>query len=267
MANTIENPPPLNVNGVTNPAAIQQRRVTAELNGNQLTSSGVESEGNSKIFDKASKALGKQDFLNLLVTQLKFQDPLEPTENTEFVAQLAQFSNLEGTQNINTAIEDLGKKMESLVENQATSAATISNASATSLIGKSVRVNAKDVLFDPSRTEPLEINVHVNPGTSSVLSIVDSEGAIVNAMPLEFTGEGMVKWSGQKMDGGLAPRGVYELKVTSLDGSKDTGYTFLDDRVTGISFAKSGMRLDVKGQSVGLDQVLHVAEYSEKEPE
>lgn len=258
MANTIDNPAALNVDGITNPANINQRRVTAKLDGDQITSD-VENEGNKKIFEAASKTLGKQDFLNLLMTQMRFQDPLAPTENTEFVAQLAQFSSLEGTQNINEAIDALSAKMETMVANQASSANTISNASATSLIGKSVRVDAKNVVFDPTKKEPIEIDVHVN-AADSVLSIVDSEGTIVNAIPLDVTGERKISWSGLKMDGNMAPAGAYELKVTSRDGLSETGYTFIEDRVDGISFAKTGMRLDVRGQSIGMDQVLHVTE-------
>lgn len=48
-----------------------------------------------------SNKLGKDAFMNLLVTQLKHQDPLAPTENSEFIAQLAQFSSLEGIQELN----------------------------------------------------------------------------------------------------------------------------------------------------------------------
>ncbi|RKI28857.1 hypothetical protein D7V82_08040 [bacterium 1xD8-6] len=68
---------------------------------------------------KPGAELGKEDFLMLLVTQIQYQDPLEPANNTEFVAQLAQFSALEQMSNLNT---------------------TANNNTAYSLVGKEVLV-------------------------------------------------------------------------------------------------------------------------------
>ena len=54
---------------------------------------------------EATDSLGKDAFLNLLVTQLQYQDPLEPTSDKEFLAQMAQFSALEQMQNLNTSFQ------------------------------------------------------------------------------------------------------------------------------------------------------------------
>ncbi len=54
-----------------------------------------------------SNEMGRDQFLQLLVAQLKNQDPLDPVKNEDFLAQLAQFSTLEGMQQLNTSFSDL----------------------------------------------------------------------------------------------------------------------------------------------------------------
>lgn len=77
------------------------------------------SESSQQTERSTGSELGKEEFLQLLVTQMKYQDPLEPTDNTEYVSQLAQFSELEQMQNLNQ---------------------TTSNTSAFTLVGKEVYI-------------------------------------------------------------------------------------------------------------------------------
>ncbi|MCW2277938.1 flagellar hook capping FlgD N-terminal domain-containing protein [Heliophilum fasciatum] len=56
--------------------------------------------------------LGKDDFLNLLVTQLRYQDPMNPMDNTQFIAQMAQFSSLEQMKNMTEGLAELQKTQE-----------------------------------------------------------------------------------------------------------------------------------------------------------
>lgn len=81
------------------------------------------------------KTLGQQDFLQLLVTQLRLQDPLEPVKEKEFIAQLAQFGTLEG---VNNLAGELGT-LTNLVEAQLTQNAGYE---AVGLIGREVTVSA-----------------------------------------------------------------------------------------------------------------------------
>ena len=59
---------------------------------------------NNNVATKGKTELGKNDFLSLMLTQLKYQDPLEPVEGSEFTAQLAQFSSLEQLTNMSEAL-------------------------------------------------------------------------------------------------------------------------------------------------------------------
>ncbi|MCQ2588887.1 MAG: flagellar hook assembly protein FlgD [Treponema sp.] len=79
---------------------------------------------------KTSNELGKDDFLKLLITQMQNQDPTEPMENTEFIAQMAQFSSLEQMTNMSTSFEKMANY--------------ITETTATSTLGKTVELNVGD---------------------------------------------------------------------------------------------------------------------------
>jgi len=83
----------------------------------------VDSQGNTKV----KKELGKDDFLNLLIAQLKNQDPLNPMKDQEFIAQLATFSSLEQVSNMN-------KNLEEFLKQQSYQNATV----ASTMIGKEI---------------------------------------------------------------------------------------------------------------------------------
>ncbi len=89
--------------------------------------------------------VGQNQYLQLFASQLQHQDPLEPSKQEDFLAQLAQFSSVESLQNMNTQFAGLSSKMDSLIEvsrgNSSLSALQTLNAGA-GLLGKSVRYGA-----------------------------------------------------------------------------------------------------------------------------
>src|SRR5690349_15659286 len=91
------------------PSASNSSAVIAALNKKQ----GTDTDTSKSNTGKAGSAMGQDAFLKLLITQLKNQSPLNPQDNTAFVAQLAQFSSLEGIQNLNTTVTSLSNSMQS----------------------------------------------------------------------------------------------------------------------------------------------------------
>lgn len=69
-------------------------------------------------------ALDQGDFLKLLTTQLQQQDPLEPVDNKDMLAQMAQFSALAGSTKANATLADISAKMDDLIAAQQAAAKT-----------------------------------------------------------------------------------------------------------------------------------------------
>ncbi|MFA9375361.1 MAG: flagellar hook assembly protein FlgD [Lachnotalea sp.] len=80
--------------------------IVQEISDGKFVASGSEALSDSTTKSKSASSLDKDAFLQLLVAQMKYQDPLEPTSNTEYIAQLATFSQLEATQNLENATDE-----------------------------------------------------------------------------------------------------------------------------------------------------------------
>ncbi len=92
----------------------------------------VDTSGQQAVTTSVKKILGKDDFLKLMITQLKYQDPLEPTDNKDFIAQMAQFSSLEQMMNMGNGFQSLAGMQESTLREY-----TISQA--INMIGRTVK--------------------------------------------------------------------------------------------------------------------------------
>lgn len=83
--------------------------------GSNVSTKAAEAESDtSTVFGGANSELGKDSFLQLLVLQMQNQDPLEPTDNTEMIAQLAQFSALEQMNNLNEKFAEFSGNLDQL---------------------------------------------------------------------------------------------------------------------------------------------------------
>jgi len=147
-------------------------------------------------------------FLNLLVTQLKNQDPLSPTDNTAFVAQLAQFSSLEGINKLNTNFTNVSDSMN-----------VLNNYGASGLIGKNVTVKGSSFSLQGSPV-PLGYDLN-NPADTVTLTVFNSEGKVVDSAKTSNVPAGTHEfiWDGLDSGGSPLPAGEYGFSVTAGDGS------------------------------------------------
>jgi flagellar basal-body rod modification protein FlgD len=155
-----------------------------------------------------SKPLGQEAFLKLLVAQLKNQDPLNPQENYEFVAQLAQFSSLEQSIGINDRLDALA------LQNQG-----MQNSQIVGLVGKEATVKGAIVtLSGQGAIVPISFTLNEAAKESTVV-IRDAAGRTVRTIPVAAKAAGTVtvQWNGQSDSGNPQPAGPYKVTVTAKD--------------------------------------------------
>lgn len=201
---------------------------------------------------KAGDELGKDDFLNLLVTQLQYQDPLNPMDSADFTAQLAQFSSLEQLTNMSTQLGEL----------TATQAA-LTNSQAVAYIGRTVLSNGNATQISGGVAEPLQINLDA-PAAEVFISVYDTSGALRSTFSVDdmASGRGTVEWAGTDMDNNPLPDGNYSFEVAAIDSvGEEIGASPLSSgRVSGVTFNNGESALVVNGQSVRMTDVIEVVQ-------
>jgi len=218
--------------------------------------SDVKAYQNEVIPSSVSKdIMGRDDFLRILITQLKNQDPMEPMDQKDTIAQLTQFNVLDELRGIGTAIEG---GQDSMSENMALLAnlqVSLINAQSVSLVGKEIRTPRDYARVDEDR-EPTFYFV-VPDGTANVqVNIYDADGSLLKTQDLgRMEGENYY----QLVHDGL-PAGAY--RVEALAQSADQGVQSLSlqlsGRVSGIHYGAKGVLLEVDGQGVALEQIAYV---------
>lgn len=198
--------------------------------------------------------LGKDDFLKLLVMQLRFQDPLSPMKGTEFAAQLAQFSSVEQLFNINANI------LQSIDVNALLSR-SVNNALAATFVDKEVRASADAFQYNGSGDVQLGYNL-LSSADTVVVKVYDGAGTLVKTL----TGTGMSKgdntftWDGKNEQGQPAAPGRYTFTVEAKDsnGASISASRFIFGVVTGVRFKADGTFFVVGGVEISLSDILEI---------
>ena len=150
-----------------------------------------------------STTMDQGAFLTLFTTQLKNQNPLDPVKNEAFVAQLAQFSQLEATTAMKTSMENMAQSMQG-----------DKMLAGASMIGRKVAVpNAPAMLLDG---QPVQASVDLPSGADGVqMQILDSKGQPVRKLvyPAQAPGPMKLSWDGLNDSGAAMPDGAYTMQV------------------------------------------------------
>lgn len=155
-------------------------------------------------------SMGQTDFLTLFTTQLKNQDPLDPVKNEAFVAQLAQFSQLEATTNMSST---LAKFVDSMSNNQITSTAN--------LIGG--KVSVPDGPADLLNGKPVKTMLNLPNGADGVqFKVFDAKGILVNTKIVgpQTAGDMNWSWDGKDDAGNTLPDATYSIKASAVSQGK-----------------------------------------------
>jgi flagellar basal-body rod modification protein FlgD len=176
---------------------------------------------------------GSDQFLTLMLAQLRNQDPMKPLEPTEFIGQLAQFTTVSGIREMQGSMSAMADSLRS--------AQTLSGAQ---MVGRDVLSVANTGRFDG--VAPLAGAVDLPEGTRAATILVrDSAGQLMGRVALApGAGTQAFSWNGERADGSLAPPGRYQFEaVADIGGRSQSMEVMLRSRVDSVTLDANGRGL------------------------
>jgi len=213
------------------------------------SSAATTSAANSAM--KQSMGLNTNDFLNLFITQLQNQDPLNPQDSSQFIGQLAQLTQVEQAYNTNTNLQGLLSQ-----GGNSTAMASVS------MIGKQVQAQGSQVSLQSG--SPTAVNFSLASAASNVtVAIKDAGGNTVKTISggAAAAGQGSIAWDGTNTAGSQLASGVYTFSVAATDASGNavTATPMVKGTVTGVDLTGTSPVLNLGNLSVNLTNVTSVS--------
>ena len=194
--------------------------------------------------------MGKDDFLTLLITQLKNQDPLNPSDSTEFTAQLAQFSSLEQLQNINDALASFEVYQS-----------TANNIQASNFIGQTVTAAGDTISVSNGASDSLSVALDA-PAQTVYIQIYDAYGEYVTDIEAGSLDAGMhtIAWDATDQYGAAVEDGRYTFSVMAVDGDGNSvsSTSYITGQVTGVDYQSGETMLLIGDQEVSIASLIRV---------
>ena len=205
---------------------------------------------------KKKDLTSKDEFLKLLIVQLKNQDPMDPMKSGDFSVQLAQFSQLEQLISIKEALEK-GQESDMLL-NQA-----YTNTMSATFIGKSIRALGDAFNHVSEDTENIYFTLESYAEDIQV-EIKNSNGVVIKTITAKNLkqGENTIIWDGKENSGIDASSGTYTFDVYAKDASQqDVDVNkYILGRVEGVKFSEGVPYFIVNGDLISLSAISEVFE-------
>lgn len=198
---------------------------------------------------KDKTALGKDDFMTLLLVELQHQDPTEPMDSEKILTQTSQLAGLEASENTNKALEDL--------------AASLGNSqqfSTIAAIGRTADLGSNAIVMEEGSTSSFEVYFpnDVNQGT---VQVVDSSGNVVKSLDVGTNPAGVYQfdWDGTDNSGNQAESGLYYVNASYTDTNGDAQETRLGAYpIESVRFENGEALVKVGSNYVPLSNVVEV---------
>jgi flagellar basal-body rod modification protein FlgD len=190
---------------------------------------------------KSANNLGIDEFLTLMTTQLKNQDPMKPLDGTAFIAQLAQFGAVSGIQQMQTSMETLAASLRST---QALNGAT--------LVGRDVVAPADSINYTAGA--PVRGEMDVPEGVATVgIRITDAAGEVACEMTVPvLNGSAQFTWDGARDNGQPAASGAYDIEaIARVGGASESLSVLMASRVSSVSIDANGAGLTLNTATLG----------------
>lgn len=221
-----------------------------EVSTNPLQSSAVGGNSSGGLAQATQESMGREDFLKLLMAQLEQQDPMNPLENHEFVAQLATFSSLEQQVLANDRLEELALGQMSS-----------SNAQLSGLMGESITARGDAVHLDGDTVPPIGLDL-ARPAATVTITVKDSTGSVVHQIERKnmTTGVHSIDWAGTAQNGSKLRAGDYKVEIEAKDehGNGVTATTIVSGTVDSITFERGYPELLVGGRRIKPADILSI---------
>lgn len=200
----------------------------------------------------AGGKLGKQEFLHLLVTQLRYQDPMDPVKGQDMAAQLAQFSSVE-------QLVELNKSIVSQADSAAAMLQAANSNVALGTIGREVFALGDQVEVPAGGADDASVTFAVDGnGGRATLKLLDKDGAVVSTSPLGVVGGGRQTINLGDV-GADVPPGLYRYRVEVADGETAVDVEqYVKGVVNGVTYGSSGAVLTAGKITIPIGQVISV---------